>query len=252
MTDGDKRIKEIEYKSQLKTARFMLDNFNKEIKRLSSMCYIGHDGLFYLKSENTKMERIGMMAQDDQSMQVLFEGVMYDTLDLHEFSKDYRFSTSTVYYDSDKVVIGQTEKAKVPDAKFEFNIVCDQSEIIQEDTLNHIKGEFYKRFFEVLEKEGIDPIELDHLDTIEISKELKESLMQNSLIRVVDDRYGETIHAYITKALFPNIAHCSSLSYVGLKTRGVYDDKCAYFIFKEYNDVANIIVFTLIAAYQNV
>lgn len=251
MNDIDLRIAEIDQKVQLKTARFMLDNFNKEIKRLSSMCYIGHNGLFYLKSENTKMERFGMMAQDNQALQVLFEGALYDTLDLHEFSKDYRFSTSTVCTGSDKVIIGQNEKAKVPDAKFEFDIVSNSSKEIQEDTLIRIKSEFYKRFFELLEKEGIDPVDIDHLDTIEISKELKESLMQNSLIRLVDDRFGEPVHAYITKALFPNIAHCSSLSYMALKTRGSHDDKCAYFIFKEYNDVAEVIIFTLIAAYQN-
>lgn len=252
MTDGDMRIDEVNYKHQLKTARFMLDNFNKEIKRLSSMCYIDYNGLFYLKSDNTKMERIGMIAQDDQSLQVLFEGALYSTDDLHEFSKDYRFSTSTLYQTENKVIIGQTEKSKAPDARFEFNIVSTSDSIIIEDTRKSIRESFYKRFFDILEKEGLDPEDLDHLDTIEITEDVKERLAQNDMICVIEDRFGEHLHAYITKALFPNLSHATSISYVGLKTKGDYDDKCAYFIFKEYNDVANVIIFTLIAAYQNV
>lgn len=240
---------EMNDKQNLKSARYMVDTFNKDIKKLSSMCYIDHNGLFYLKSDNSKMERFGLIY--DPELLELFKGSLYDTIELHEFSKLYRFSTSTFGMDDDKVVrIGQNEKSKNPDAYFDFNIITERNpKLIDEKRLDIIE-EFYKKFFKILDRAELDPEKLDHLNTFVIKEDEIERLSQSEMLMVKDPINNK--HAYITKALFPNLSHAGAIEYTALDITGEYDDKCAYFIFKEYNDTAGVMIFTLIAAYQNV
>ena len=141
-------MNELTDKQSLKTARYMIDTFNKDIKNLSSMCFIDNNGLFYLKSDNSKIERFGMMY--DPEMIKIFEGALYDTVELHEFSKDYRFSTSTLFVDDTVVRIGQNEKSKSPDAHFDFNVVSKQNKEFINDTRIRVIEEFYKKFFNIL------------------------------------------------------------------------------------------------------
>ena len=193
------------------------------------------------------MERFGLIY--DPELLSLFRGSLYDTMELHEFSKEYRFSTSTLFLDDTLIRIGQNEKSKSPEAHFDINIMSNSDPKAIEEFRIKIIGEFYNKFFEILEKEDLDPEKLDHLNTFTIKEDDIENLSQNEMVMVKDPINGK--HAYITKALFPNLSHCEGLEFTALDVTGA-DNKCSYFIFKEYNDTAGVMIFTLIAAYQNV
>jgi len=227
----------------------LINGFNQYIKRLSSMVYIDSDGMFYLKGENPKMERIGMFYGDENDDIIdLFGCCMYNTLEMFEFKKLYRYSTSTVEIGEDVIHLGQNPKAVYPEAKIDVNIISTREEKVIEETRNLIKKEFYRRFIDILDTEGIEPNDLDILQMKCLSDEQMDELSDSKMVIVQDN----DCYAYITRAIFPNIGYSDKIEYVCLTHRGELDDKCAYFIFKEDIKDIDCYIFTIIAAYQSV
>ena len=228
-------------------ARNLIDRFNQIIKGLTSMVYFDFDGSIYLKSESTKYERFARY-YDKESMPVRFCGAMYNTLELAEFRKEYRYSTSTVLPLQDKLVIGQTEKSKSPNAKFDINILHDNTDHDKAENIkfNIIYPEFYKKFpslvpdFEL--NDGFTSIPDEELDSLE----------EGDMIFIEDFSEGKSIHAYFTKAIFPNISKTDTLEYKILNERNPLDEKCAYIVLKETLKNFGLEVFTLISAYQSI
>lgn len=241
-----------------KNVRNMIDTFNQLTKHLSSMIYFDFNGMFYLKSESTKYERIGYLTFEDELE--IFKGTLFDTLALAEFKKEYRFSTSTVMVEPGEMIrIGQTEKAKFPDAEFTIKYVAVDVPYIRDSSRNKTLTDFYKKFPEILEKDGIDIEKLGYLDFVYFSSEDIELLKSGEMIIANDSRCGEGVYAYITKALFPNINKLNSLGYIAMNTRSDLDSQCAYMIFREDYDIAldkdssgSMIIYTLISTYQSI
>lgn len=237
-----------------KNIRYLIENTNQITKNISSMVFHDETGFVYFKSESPKYERIGQVVDDAYDILSMLEGTMYNTLELAEYKKSYRYSTSTVAIDREGITIGQTEKGKDPDKKFNIHYIRqpEDSPYNVEGTRNKVMKEFYKKFPEVLESDKIDIENLGFLDYIYLSDEQMEELRNGEMISVMDSRMGEGVYAYITKALFPNINKTSSIGFIALESRSSLDEKCAYLIFREDIESANLIVYTLISSYQSI
>ena len=248
-----------------KNARAFIDKFNQLIKPLSSMCYIDYDGICYLKSESTKIERFAAMDFADPVKQ-LMQGALYDTQELAEFRKSYRYSKSSVVLGysenpNDAKVCLRTENPDNKDDILEFEILCVCGNTYDEEEKifgrDKIANEFYKKFYQMVDFITMRRNMSSESYSKPLSSDQLDALVNGDMIEVTDKSMGKDIHAYITKEIFPNIKKVSEIRYFTMPDRSSDDDQIAYMVFVErlenYNGDGNDLrIFSLISVYQSI
>ena len=248
-----------------KYARMFIDKFNQLVKPLSSMCYIDFDGTCYLKSESTKIERFVSIDFGDP-VKELAVGALYDTVELAEFRKSYRYSKSKVLFGSsvnpnDTTMIIRTPNPDDSEDEIDFQIntlcknVYDDSEI--ELVRDRISREFYKTFNRMCDFHELRTNLQDESSYHSLSSDQIEDLINGDMIEINDTSMGKDIHAYITKEIFPNIKKDDEIRYCTLTERSEDDEQIAYMVFVEkiadYNGNGNDLrIFSLISVYQSI
>ena len=248
-----------------KCARSFIDKFNQLIKTLSSMCYIHYDGVCYLKSESSNIERFAHIDFGDP-IRRLFDGALYDTQELAEFRKVYRFSKSSIATGyganvNDTEIFIRTEDPDNKDEILEHKISCicgnttDDNE--REFGREKVSSEFYKVFSQMIDFYRMRVNMNNESYSRKLSDDQIEELRNGDMIEVVDKSMGKDIHAYITREIFPNIKKDTEISYFTLPKRSEDDEQIAYMVFVEkiedYNgDGNNLWIFSLISVYQSI
>lgn len=230
-----------------KEARLLINDFNQIVKNLTSLVFLGDDGTFMMKSEDTKIERYGEY-YDKEKLPISFTNIIYNTLDLAEFRKDYRFSTSTVEISDTSITIGQTANAKVPSSSIQLEHfdMSDAERRIQ--TLNSIQSMFYKKIPTVL-NDGIDESKFLTLSDSQLD-DLEAGYMIE-LIGIHPNTKAATL-IYITKAVFPMVSKVTKMEYQVLSYENPLDAKYAYVLFRETIEDIGIHIYSLTAAYQSI
>lgn len=248
-----------------KNVRSFIDKFNQMIKTLSSMCYIDYDGICYLKSQSTKIERFAALDFGDP-VRGLFQGALFDTQELAEFRKSYRYSKSSVVLGysenpNDTKVCIRTENPDNKEETLEFEILCVCGNTLDEEERNygreHVSTEFYKKFSQMVDFAVMRRNMSNEKYSKVLSSDQFEALMNGDMIEVVDKSMGKDIHAYITKEIFPNIKKVNEIRYFTMPDRSADDDQIAYMIFVEKiedydGNGNNLRIFSLISVYQSI
>lgn len=248
-----------------KNARAFIDKFNQMIKTLSSMCYIDYDGICYLKSESTKIERFAAVGFADP-IKRLFQGALYDTQELAEFRKSYRYSKSSVVLGyaenpNDTKVCIRTENPENKDETLEFEVLCVCGNTLDENERaygrEHVSTEFYKRFSQMVDFVTMRRNMSNEKYSKVLSTDQFEALVNGDMIEVTDKSMGKDIHAYITKEIFPNIKKVDEIRYFTMPDRSADDEQIAYMVFVERindydGDGNDLQVFSLISVYQSI
>lgn len=237
-------------KTLKKEAAYIINDINQYIKNFTSLTYFGESGAVFMKQECLGMLKYGYF---DDSFPKDYQYIMYDTLSLAEFKKDFRVSKAVVTVSDSGVLINHEKDSKFENSNFEFfrvispsvsahdaNIVHTKEEEIRREMYRNYDLSFYEKIHDVPNE--WQPIDDDQLDKMEDS----------NLICLQSHYNGKTVRVYLTKVICPLIAKAKSARFRVIPYKNGMDSRVYYFQIEEYFEKIGLRVLTIIAGYQSI
>jgi hypothetical protein len=209
---------------------------NQYLKNICEIYYIGYNNIIYMKSLVPFIEKVAIL--NDKNMCSMYRGLLCLPNQIFEFKKEAKKSKLIVTQTENKIFLGQTENDEL---QITLNRGVPQN---NNDTPNevpfiqsNIVGNFYKKYFEIVDKIGVDNISFISIDSDKV-----DDLVSSKLVEMIN---GES-YIPITRHLLLDLKKDDDLAIAKLP----YVDKTkigkVYYLLRNTNEYYT--AYTLFAA----
>jgi len=200
--------KELSHDELVKKDYVYLTEMNQRLKNMCEIYYISHSGVIYLKSLIPFIEKVAIL-NDNNSLKI-YRGALCLPNKIFEFKKNTKKNNLVVVQTNNFIDHGQSDNSEI---SLRINIAVRHEEeyIKQEPAFINTKiiPEYYTRYFEIIDKIGMN---VDRLDFIPFTDEMVDDIVSGKLVEIS----RPDVYIPITKQLLLDIKKGDSVWYTKL------------------------------------